>query len=160
MQIPRVMLLGLALAAALAGAACIDQQGNVTLPQSAALTGPSANAGSLTGFWRTRNGQPGADNCYPIQWDITNQTGARISGSFFAICANVVLIGGTASGTTNGEHISLQVSGVTEAQGVSPTCGFSLQGIGTIGSNTNALLMNYFGTTCLGPVSGEEVLRP
>ena len=159
MQTSCVMLAGLALAVALAGPACIDQGGNVTLPGSPTFDGSPGTVGSLTGLWTSANGQGAVDNCHSIRWNITNQTETALSGSFSAICANVVLITGTASGVTNGQNVSVQVSGLAQAQGVTTTCGFSLQGIGTIGSDNDVLLVSYSGTTCLGPVSGQEVLR-
>jgi hypothetical protein len=159
MRTVRLTLTAFAVAAALAAAACIDQQGNVTLPTSPTFDGSPATVGTLTGLWTSGSGQGTVDNCHSIQWNVTTQTETAVSGSFSAICANVVLITGTASGVRSGQNMSMQVNGIAQAQGVTTTCGFSLQGNGIIQGNDEAVLLNYSGTTCLGPVTGQELLR-
>jgi hypothetical protein len=154
----RLLLAAAAVSVALGGSACIDQNGNVTLPTSPTLDGTPTTPGSLTGLW-AGNGQASVDNCHGIQWNVTSQTATSLSGTFSAICANIVTISGTASGTVNGQNVTMQVSGVASVQGVVTTCPFSLQGTGVIQGNNESLLVNYTGTTCLGPVSGQELLR-
>ena len=158
MRTPRSTFLGLALIIAVTGTACIDQQGNLTLPNSPTFDGQPTTVGSLTGLWAA-NGQATVDGCHSIQWNITNQTETSVAGSFSAICGQVVSIAGHASGQRNGQNVTMQVNGVAAVQGVTTTCGFSLQGTGVIEGNDEALRIKYTGQTCLGPVGGEELLR-
>ena len=158
MKTSRAAFLVLALAAAVTGSACVDQQGNLILPNSPTFDGSPTTPGSLAGLW-TANGQATVDGCHSIQWNITNQTETTLSGTFSAICGQVVSVAGQASGTRSGQNITMQVNGVAAVQGVTTTCGFSLQGTGVIQGNDEALLVNYTGQTCLGPVSGQELLK-
>lgn len=160
MRTPRFSVAALALAAALFGSACaFDQNGNIILPGNPDL-GPTNNSGGLTGIW-TSNGQISADSCTSFQWNITSQTATTLAGNFSALCANVVTITGSASGQLSGQnnqHVAMQVSGVASVSGVTTTCGFSLTGNGVV-QGTDAMVVDYTGTTCLGPVSGTELLR-
>ena len=52
----------------------------------------------------------------------------------------------------------MTVTGTAIIAGI-PACAFSLNGTGSIEDNGNTLRLPYSGTTCLGPVSGSEVLR-
>jgi hypothetical protein len=53
---------------------------------------------------------------------------------------------------------SLDLSASGQAVGFGITCGFSLTAVGTRQSD-DSVRLDYQGTTCLGPVSGSEMLR-
>ena len=157
MRTPRFSLAALAIAAALFGSACaFDQNGNIILPGNTDL-GPTGGSGGLTGLW-TSGGPISADSCSNFQWNITTQTTTSLAGNFSALCASVVTITGTASGQLSGQNVTMQVDGIATVQGVTTTCGFSLSGNGVL-EGSDAMRVNYTGTTCLGPVSGTELLQ-
>ena len=61
------------------------------------------------------------------------------------------------TGQLEGEDVvNLTANGQAVALGI--TCGFSLTGVGHRESN-DSMRLDYQGTTCLGPVSGSELLR-
>jgi hypothetical protein len=67
---------------------------------------------------------------------------------------------GHASGQLNrpGTEVALRVSGTARVQNAI-SCPFDLSGTGYIIDGNSAIRIPYSGTTCLGPVHGEETLR-
>ena len=117
--------------------------------------------GTLTGTWSSEVPLtiPNSWACGSFQWTITSQTPSSLAGQFYAICSGVILVSGEASGQLNtaGTEVALRLSGTATAQNVM-TCPFSLTGTGYI-MGTDAIRIPYSGTTCFGPVHGEEILR-
>jgi hypothetical protein len=100
---------------------------------------------------------PPSGSCSNFQWRAEDATVDALAGSFSADCAGNATISGTASGAIEGTAVSFTVSGTaTYARAVS--CEFSLTGAGTI-ENDDTVTIPYSGTTCLGSVSGTEVLQ-
>jgi hypothetical protein len=99
---------------------------------------------------------PTAQSCGNLQWKITSQTGAQISGDFQAACSGGLTLVGTLAATHGETTIPWAASG-TATQG-SMTCTFNMTGTGTFQGTSN-ILVNYAGTTCLGPVSGSETIK-
>jgi hypothetical protein len=64
-------------------------------------------------------------------------------------------VSGTASGTLNGTTVNWAANAVASAPEI-PSCNVSLTGTAELG--VNSIRVPYSGTTCLGPVSGVEVL--
>lgn len=162
-RIPTALL---ALTCSLAAGACgFDQHTQLVAPTApsapAAPTAPTppGGSGSLTGTWASESplAVPASWSCGNVQWNITSQTPTSLSGSFSALCSGVVVVSGVASGQLNGEEVALQADGTATVEGVI-TCPFSLTGTGHIEGNS-AIRIPYTGTTCLGPVHGEETLR-
>jgi hypothetical protein len=151
-----------ALSLAVAVSACAGFEHSETIISPAAPSLPSAPSGSggLTGTWSSPPPVfPNSWSCGSFQWSISSQTPSSLSGAFYAICAGVVLVRGDASGQLNGAgtEVALGVSGTAAVQGVI-TCPFDLTGTGYIQGN-DAIRIVYSGTTCLGPVQGEETLH-
>ena len=73
-------------------------------------------------------------------------------------CACLHTFQGTASaeGTLNGSTITWTAAGNATAPSL-PSCAISLNGTAELG--VNSIRVPYNGTTCLGPVSGVEVLN-
>jgi hypothetical protein len=138
-------------AAALAAAGCIgfEHKSTVTAP-----TGSTAAA--LMGNWTSSNIIPSASSCTDFKWNVTEQTGNRASGSFSATCANNLKLTGTAQGTLSGSLVNWSAQGTATAAGLA-SCAISLSGTAELG--TESIRVPYSGETCLGHVSGVEVLR-
>lgn len=160
----RLAALGFLLTAALTSA-CTGferESSNVLAPSPAATTTtstPSApSAPSLLGTWSS-NPLAGisASSCTGFSWQVTSQTSTSIAGSFSATCANGISASGTASGTISGANVPYTISGNGTVPGF-PSCPFSISGTAVI-VDSDTLRIPYAGTTCLGPVSGEETLR-
>src|SRR5262245_28514745 len=128
-----------------------------SLPNLPSVPGGS---GSLTGVWTSAPPViPSSLSCGSFHWAITSQTSSSLAGDFYAVCAAIVLVQGHASGQLNGAgtEVALRVNGTATVQGAI-SCPFDLSGTGYIEGNT-AIRIPYSGTTCLGPVHGEETLR-
>ncbi len=159
--------LGFLLTAALTGA-CAGferESSNVLAPSpgpTTQTTAPAAPAApstpSLIGTWSS-NPLSGisASSCTGFSWQVTSQTSTSIAGTFSATCANGISATGTASGTISGTNVPYTVTGNGTVPGF-PSCPFSLSGTAVI-VDSDTLRIPYSGTTCLGPVSGEETLR-
>jgi hypothetical protein len=114
-----------------------------------------ASAASLLGTWTSvASIGTGPGSCTNFQWALTGQQGNNVSGTFSAVCASMT-VSGTISGQVDGNEVPYQVSG-SVALPVGP-CGFAFSGTARI--EGDALRVPYSGTTCLGPMHGEEVLR-
>ncbi len=152
------------LALALAGVACDFQHSRtVTAPTSVTDAGTASGAGSLVGVWSSGGGGTSAGSlptpkeCSNFQWSITSQSSDSLSGTFSAECFGAISLSGTASGHLQGTTIPLTVAGTANLPGLG-SCAFTLTGTGYI-ENGDTLRIPYSGTTCAGPVSGEETLR-
>jgi hypothetical protein len=65
-------------------------------------------------------------------------------------------LSGTAQGTLSGGGISWTAQGIGTAPGL-PSCAISLTGTAELG--LDSIRVPYTGDTCLGKVSGTEILR-
>jgi hypothetical protein len=139
-------------AAALAATGCFGYERKST------LTGPSASGiSALVGSWSSSNIIPSASACTDFKWNVTEQTSTSAKGSFSATCAGELKVSGTAEGTLNGTGgISWNAAGNASAPGL-PSCTIVLTGTAELG--VDSVRVPYSGNTCLGEVSGVEILR-
>ncbi len=137
--------------AALAATGCLgfERKSTVTGP-----TGGGANA--LMGTWTSSNIVPSPASCTDFKWSVTEQTSNRARGAFSARCANDLRLSGTAEGTLNGSTVSWTAQGTATAAELM-SCGFTLSGTAELG--VDSIRVPYSGDTCLGRVSGTEILR-
>jgi hypothetical protein len=113
----------------------------------------------LGGTWVTVESIPGAslnDSCTNFTWAVTEYTGTTAKGTFSARCFGNVDIAGSAQGTLNGININWSAAAVGTIAGL-PPCPINLSGVATL--ETDKIRIPYSGTTCLGPVSGTEVVK-
>lgn len=140
----------LCLAAAVQAAACVGFEHEST-------AGPSgAGLGALMGRWTSSSVLPSPSTCSDFTWNVTEQTGNTARGSFSATCAGDLKLVGTAQGSLGGSTIAWTAQGTATAPGL-PSCAITLSGTAEIGQDS--VRVPYSGDTCLGKVSGTEVLR-
>ena len=149
---PRMSLGVLALAAAIAAAGCLEftHQESLTSPTS------MSDLKSLLGTWSSSPVLPSAESCSNFRWEVTEQSGNSASGKFSATGPGGLKGSGTARGTQLGSVISWTATGSATAPGL-PSCAISLTGNAYL--ETTQVRVPYTGTTCLGTVKGEEVLK-
>jgi len=151
-----MMLLRTALIVALAigSTACFDMFKNIF----SSPTSPSdpSEVRSYLGTWIGPAIAPAAQSCGGLQWKITSQTGNQASGEFAATCADGVSLAGAMTATHSDTTIPWAATG-TATKGET-SCPFSMTGTGTFQGTSN-ILVNYSGTTCLGPLSGSETIK-
>jgi len=139
----------LAFAAAATGCAAFEHVSTMASPTVAgvsALMGNWAFASSVT---------PSASTCSDFKWNATEQTATSVRGSFSATCAGDLKVSGTAQGTLTGSVITWTANGTGQAPLVT-SCAFTLAGTAELGANS--IRVPYSGDTCLGKVSGVEIL--
>jgi hypothetical protein len=141
-----------ALTLGLASTACID------FDHTSSLTSPTSpiGANALLGVWTSATVVPSPSSCTNFQWHVTEQTSNSAKGTFSAICAGGLNVSGTAQGTLSGTTINWSGTGTATAVDL-PSCAVSLSGTAELG--TDSIRIPYSGTTCLGAVSGVEILR-
>jgi hypothetical protein len=150
-------ILILPLLAVLAGTACsFNHESTKTSPSN-------ASAQALGGVWATTQSFPGLGSgsvqqaCTNFRWQVTDFSGASGSGTFGATCLNGTMnISGTARGTLSGTTVNWTATAAATGAGVPAGCAISLAG--TVVLEGNQFRIPYTGTTCLGPVSGTEIL--
>ena len=138
--------------------ACVGFESHTTTispSDAAALTSYVGNWTSAAGLNPTSF--PTRDSCGGLQWKITSQDATSVAGEFQATCAEGIALAGVASGRLDG-NIKFQASGTATGGSVPATCPFSLTGAGDI-QDATTIRVTYSGQTCLGPISGTEVLR-
>jgi hypothetical protein len=145
-----ILVAGCILATSLASGACFGYERKSTLGPSA--TGVSA----LLGNWTSANVIPGASTCSDFKWNVTQQTGNTASGTFSATCAGDLRISGTANGVLSGSTVNWTAQATASVPGL-PSCPITLSGTAELG--VDSIRVPYQGDTCLGRVSGVEVLR-
>jgi len=157
----RLFVTGILLAAAATSACTGFEQSSSLLAPSTASESSTATATpstpSMLGTWASPLTGISASSCTGFSWQVTSQTSNSLAGTFSATCANGITASGTASGQINGSDVPYTVTGNATVPGF-PSCPFSIAGTAQI-VDSNTLRIPYAGTTCLGPVSGEETLR-
>lgn len=125
--------------------------------RKSSVAGPSAaGVGSLMGNWTSANIIPTPSSCTDFKWNVSEQTANSARGAFSATCANDLKLTGTAQGTLNGSTVQWSAQGNASAPGLT-SCAISLTGTAEIG--ITSVSVPYSGDTCLGRVSGVELLR-
>ena len=118
---------------------------------------PSAFASLLVGEWRSSAAAslqtPGA--CADLQWSVSQETASTYSGSFSATCGAGVQLEGTLTGILVDDQLALTGVGTATPPG-SIGCDFTLDGTARVDGDT--IRLDYAGSTCLGTVSGTEIL--
>jgi hypothetical protein len=139
-----------ALAFAVAAAGCTSFEHTTTTPTSTGLAG-------LMGTWASASASPipSASSCSDFKWNATEQTGTSAKGSFSASCDGGLKVTGTAQGTLSGTVISWSAEGDATTAGIA--CRITLTGTAELGANS--IRVPYSGDTCLGKVSGVEILN-
>jgi hypothetical protein len=66
-------------------------------------------------------------------------------------------VSGTAQGTLSGATLNWSATALATGSGISGDCTIALSGSAAMANNE--ITIPYSGTTCLGPVSGTEVLK-
>jgi hypothetical protein len=141
------------LSVAVAAAGCAGYSSKTT------TTGPSSTAvAALMGDWASTGASviPSPSTCTDFKWNPTEQTPNSAKGSFSATCAGDLKVSGTATGTLSGNVISWAANANAATPSL-PTCAVLLAGTAELG--VESIRIPYSGTTCLGPVSGVEILN-
>jgi len=119
--------------------------------------GPSATGiAALLGNWTSSNLVSSADACTDFKWNVTQQTGNTASGTFSATCSGDLRVAGTATGTLSGSTVTWNAQATASVPGL-PSCAITLAGTAELG--VDSIRVPYSGDTCLGKVSGVEVLK-
>lgn len=140
----------LALAMSLAGVGCFGYERTSTL-------GPSSSGiAALIGSWTSASAIPAAESCTDFRWDVTEQSGNSASGAFSATCAGNLKVSGTATGTLTGSTVNWRAEANASLPD-QPACPITLTGTAEL--NGDSISVPYAGDTCVGRVSGVEVLR-
>lgn len=146
-----ILACGFAVMSSLALAGCIGFEHTST------MTGPtSTGISALMGSWSSAGVIPSSSSCTDFQWNVTEQTSTTAKGSFSATCNGDLKVNGTAQGSLSGSSIVWSAVGSATAPGL-PSCAITLNGTAEIGADS--IRVPYSGDTCLGKVSGVEVLR-
>lgn len=144
----KTALTAMAVALSMATAGCIEFTQKTTTP--------STSLSSLAGNWTSGNIIPAASSCTDFKWNVSEYTGSSAAGSFSATCAGNLKLEGTARGNLVGSLINWTAAGLATAPGL-PSCAITLAGTATLKDDT--IEVPYNGQTCLGAVSGTEILR-
>ena len=121
---------------------------------TSAPTGTGMSA--LMGVWSSSTLIPSPSACSDFKWSVTEQSASSAKGSFSASCAGDLKFSGTAQGTLNGSVIAWSAQGTAIAPDLA-SCAVTLTGTAELA--VDSIRVPYSGNTCLGPVSGVEVLR-
>jgi hypothetical protein len=151
MKIKSIVSLSVCGLVAIATSACFGFERKTT------MAAPSASGvGALMGSWTSSNVIPSPASCTDFKWNATEQTANRASGAFSATCANALRLSGTAEGTLNGSLVNWSARGTATAADLA-SCSFTLTGTAELG--VDSIRVPYAGDTCLGRVTGTEILR-
>jgi hypothetical protein len=165
----RTLSLLVALASTVAAVGCaFEHTANTLAPSAASVaavaaanpTTSAATTASLVGLWESNALPvlPSPSTCGNFQYQVSSQTATSIAGTFTGVCGGGLVVSGNATGQLNGTSVPFTVTATATMPGI-PSCAVSLNGTGSVEDNGRTLRLPYSGTTCLGPVSGTEVLR-
>lgn len=140
-----------ALATAVAAAGCTSFEHTSTMPSPS-----TAGVAALMGNWASASSAiPSPSTCSDFKWNATEQTATSAKGSFSASCAGNLKVAGTAQGTLAGSVITWSADGDATTAGIA--CHITLTGTAELG--VDSIRVPYSGDTCLGKVSGVEILN-
>jgi hypothetical protein len=144
-------------------AASIAAAGCVGFDHSTSVTSPTTPTGidALTGSWQSVQDAgsiiPDPNTCTDFKWNATSQTATSAAGSFSANC-NGIVFSGFANGTLTGSTVAWGANGTASAASLPQSpCPITLTGTAELG--TNSIRVPYAGSTCMGPVSGVQILN-
>ena len=143
---------------ALLSASAFAATGCIGFEHKSASTEPGvAGNGALLGNWSSSNLIPSPDACSDFKWNVTEQTATSAKGNFSATCAGDLKLTGTAQGAfTTSATIAWSGTANATAPGLT-SCAVSLSGTAEL--QVDSIRIPYTGDTCLGKVSGVEILR-
>ena len=144
--------------AALLSASTLVAAGCIGFERKSTLTEPSAAGnGALLGNWSSSNIIPSPESCTDFKWNVTEQTATSAKGNFSATCAGDLKLAGTAQGAfTTSATIAWSGTANATAPGLT-SCSVTLSGTAEL--QVDSIRIPYTGDTCLGKVSGVEVLQ-
>jgi hypothetical protein len=138
-------------------ATTVAAAGCTSLERQSSTSPTAAGNNSLMGSWTSSSLIPTPSTCADFKWNVSEQTATSAKGAFTATCAGDLKLTGTAEGSfTSAAAIAWTADGNATAPGLT-SCAIKLTGTATIG--TDAIVVPYKGTTCLGPVEGVETLK-
>jgi hypothetical protein len=138
-------------------ALAVAATGCTSFERVSTTTSPTAAVSALMGNWASASSAiPSVSSCSDFKWNPTEQTPTSAKGSFSATCAGDLKVAGTAQGTLSGSVISWTANGSAQAASL-PSCAITLAGTAELGANS--IRIPYSGDTCLGKVSGVEILN-
>ena len=163
-----IPLLGLLIASTFAAGCSFEQSSKLLTPTApsgntagaAGTTNPPAtSSSSFSGTWGSSKipGIPNLSNCSEPKWTITEQSGTSVAGTMTATCTGGTTVSANLTGEmASADKLNLTAKGTVLAVGI--PCAFDLAGVGTR-QGSDSMKLDYQGTTCLGTVSGTEMLR-
>ncbi|MEO7192770.1 MAG: hypothetical protein ABI051_17110 [Vicinamibacterales bacterium] len=96
-------------------------------------------------------------SCSSFQWVGATHSATEVSGDFTAVCNGSIQVTGTGVGRlANSTAATVSVTGAGTLPGVGG-CPFTISAQGPLDGDT--LRLQYTGTSCAGPFSGQETLR-
>jgi hypothetical protein len=144
-------------AALVVGCVGFEHTSNITTPTSAAASA------ALAGSWQSVQDVSGSiipdpNTCTGFTWTAISQTATTAAGMFSATC-NGVVFSGAANGTlTTTVSATWAANGAATGSGLPQSpCAITLTGTAQLNGNT--ITVPYTGNTCVGPVSGTQVLN-
>jgi hypothetical protein len=136
----------------MAAASCAIQHNDGLTP-----TVSSSPSGGYVGTWKSSTASaPTGNTCGNFEWRVTNQAEGIISGIFLAQCGGNLTVSGSAWAQPNGSTIPITATAGATAPGI-VACDVSLVSAASVDGDT--MRVPYSGNTCLGPISGTELLR-
>ena len=123
---------------------------------------PSAAATGLVGGgqWGSVQSFPGTgslqESCTGFKWTVWESSATAASGSFTATCWGNMAVAGSANAALSGSNVTWTATASASAPGGGP-CTINLSGTAVLAPGQ--IELNYTGTTCLGSVSGKEILK-
>jgi hypothetical protein len=135
----------------MAAVSCAIQHNDGPAPTS------SSSSASYVGTWKsTTASAPTGSTCGNFEWRVTNQTEGIISGIFLAQCGGNLTVSGSAWAQPNGSTIPIKATAGATAPGI-VACDVAFVSTASVDGDT--MRVPYSGNTCLGPISGTELLR-
>ena len=124
-------------------------------------TAPSEIGSLLAGTWvydASQGGSsfPSASDCTELELSMTQQSQTTYTGSFRAVCTDGAELEGTATGVLVNDVLDVDAAGTATLPSVA-SCPFTLTG--TARMEGDAIRVDYTGNTCLGAISGAELLE-
>ena len=123
-------------------------------------TKPETTVNILGGDWTsvTADATSLINSCTNFVWNVTESTPTTGAGFFTAKCFDLLDVSGSAKGTLSGMTASWTASAIANGPGVTD-CPINLTGTAALSADGSQIQIPYTGNTCMGPVTGMEILK-
>jgi hypothetical protein len=118
---------------------------------------PSVSMDAFAGTWSSVTTSTPASGCGNLKYTVIPLSSTSANVTFAATCGGSINVTGSGAGTLSGSTLNWNATGLVSQGGIN--CPFALNNGKATQDATGNVVVNYSGTVCGIPVSGNETVK-